>query len=109
VGGVSFKVEPGRTLALVGESWSGKSMTALALMGLLPRAARMQADRIALAGGGWPAEVRGDRVSMMFQEPMTALNPVYTIGDQLMAVYRRQKGPEGAHDRAIAAPPLMEV
>ncbi|MFW5641394.1 MAG: dipeptide ABC transporter ATP-binding protein [Roseicyclus sp.] len=101
VRGISFRIEPGRTLALVGESGSGKSMTALALMGLLPRGAVMRADRIALSGGGLPAEVRGDRVSMIFQEPMTALNPVWTIGDQLMAVHRRHKGAEGARSRAL--------
>lgn len=101
VRGISFAIERGETLALVGESGSGKSMTALALMGLLPRGARMQADRIAMASGAAPATVRGDRAAMIFQEPMTALNPVYTIGDQLMAVWRRHKGPAGARERAL--------
>lgn len=98
---ISFAIERGETLALVGESGSGKSMTALALMGLLPRGAWMKADKIAMASGKPPEEVRGDRVTMIFQEPMTALNPVYTIGDQLMAVWRRHKGPDGARERAL--------
>lgn len=98
---VSFAIERGETLALVGESGSGKSMTALALMGLLPRAARMHADRIAMASGEAPDTVRGNRAAMVFQEPMTALNPVYTIGDQLMAVWRRHKGPAGAREQAL--------
>ncbi len=101
VRGISFAIERGETLALVGESGSGKSMTALALMGLLPPSARMQADRIAMASGETPDTVRGNRAAMVFQEPMTALNPVYTIGDQLMAVWRRHKGPAGARERAL--------
>ncbi len=98
---VSFDLARGETLAIVGESGSGKSMTALALMGLLPRIAETEAKRVEMAGGAHPATLRGDRVAMIFQEPMTALNPVYTIGDQLMAVYRRHKGAAGARARAV--------
>ncbi len=101
VRGVSLSLAKGETLALVGESGSGKSMTALAIMGLLPAAAECRFSRMELAHGAAPAELRGDRVAMVFQEPMTALNPVYTIGDQLMAVYRRHKGPAGARARAL--------
>ncbi len=93
---LSFRVQPGETVALVGESGCGKSMTALAVMGLLPRPnGRIASGSIRLEGrelvGGDPdrlAEMRGDRVAMIFQEPMTALNPVFTIGDQIAEVLR---------------------
>lgn len=86
---VSISVAPGQIVALTGESGSGKSMTALAIMGLLPEGARAT-GRIDLSGhaildmtDGQLCAVRGDEVGMVFQEPMTALNPVQTIGDQV--------------------------
>ncbi len=86
---VSFQMKPGQVFGLVGESGSGKSMTALALMGLLPRGAETR-GRILLDGGDLTrlndrdmCAIRGNRISMIFQEPMTALNPVRTIGDQV--------------------------
>ncbi len=110
VRGVSFAVDKGEILCVVGESGCGKSLTSLAVMGLLPRRARRRAAvmRFAdqdLAGAG-PArlgELRGDRMAMIFQDPMTSLNPVLTIGDQLMEVYRRHRegGREAARARAI--------
>jgi oligopeptide/dipeptide ABC transporter ATP-binding protein len=89
---VSFAVAPGETLGLVGESGCGKTVTALAIMGLLPRPSGvLESGRIVLAGhdlARFSAEqlrdVRGRRVAMIFQEPMTALNPVHTIGRQLL-------------------------
>ncbi|AGT07332.1 ABC transporter ATP-binding protein [Paracoccus aminophilus] len=93
VAGVSFKVNPRETLAIVGESGSGKSLTALAMMGLLPGNAKTSgAIRIATPAG--PADMlslpekqrrrlRGSEVAMVFQEPMTSLNPVHTIGHQI--------------------------
>ena len=88
--GVSFGIRRGETLALVGESGSGKSLTALALMGLLPPEARATAGAVRLDGSDLLAlppaalgRLRGDRVAMVFQEPMTSLNPVLTIGRQL--------------------------
>ncbi|WP_367716571.1 ABC transporter ATP-binding protein [Nitratireductor sp. GISD-1A_MAKvit] len=99
VRGVDLSVEPGQTLCLVGESGCGKSMTALAMLGLLPPSAVWEADEIEIAGtdlrGATQAtlsSLRGNRVSMIFQEPMTALNPTFTIGDQLCAVHRRHRG-----------------
>ena len=87
VRGVSFGVRRGETLCLVGEFGCGKSMTALAIMDLLPTTATRNARRLRFEGrdllGGAMANLRGDRVAMIFQEPMTALNPAYTIGDQL--------------------------
>ncbi|HKH34116.1 MAG TPA: ATP-binding cassette domain-containing protein, partial [Beijerinckiaceae bacterium] len=104
---VSFTVARGETLCLVGESGCGKSMTALAIMDLLPRQTRRTARRLRFEGRdltkGGMAELRGDRVAMIFQEPMTALNPAYTIGDQLMEGYLRYKGGSAAaaRDRAV--------
>ncbi|WP_300513941.1 dipeptide ABC transporter ATP-binding protein [Aliiroseovarius sp.] len=86
---VSFDMEPGTTFGLVGESGSGKSMTALAIMGLSPRGAKVS-GQVLLAGSDLTrlgerdmCAIRGNRISMIFQEPMTALNPVRTIGDQV--------------------------
>src|SRR5579863_769718 len=86
---VSFALERGRTLGVVGESGSGKTMTALALMGLLPDGAMTSGamrfedrDLTKLDEGQW-RKLRGDRIAMIFQEPMTALNPLQTIGRQI--------------------------
>jgi oligopeptide/dipeptide ABC transporter ATP-binding protein len=96
VDGVSFDLLAGRTLGLVGESGCGKSVTALSVMRLLPKpAGRIESGRILFKGTdivGLPAEemhtLRGNRIAMIFQEPMTALNPVHTIGRQVGEVYR---------------------
>ena len=90
VNGISFDVRAGETLGLVGESGCGKSVTALATMGILPRAARIPSGRIALEGRdllglserAW-RRVRGKEIAMIFQDPMTSLNPVLTVGAQL--------------------------
>jgi peptide/nickel transport system ATP-binding protein len=91
VRGISFSIEHGETFALVGESGSGKSMTALALLDLMPRTGRREARRLSLdgeeighLGDAALRRVRGDTAAMIFQEPMTALNPVLTIGEQLV-------------------------
>lgn len=91
VDGVDFTIEPGEVLALVGESGCGKSLTALAILGLVPPPGRLgPGSRIALDGtslAGLEAEamrrVRGRRIGMVFQDPMTSLNPVLTVGHQL--------------------------
>ena len=90
VRGVSFSIEHGETFALVGESGCGKSMTALSLLDLMPQNGKREAKRLQLDGveiGALPEpelrQIRGDRAAMIFQEPMTALNPVLTIGEQL--------------------------
>src|ERR1700752_2043587 len=90
VDGISFELKAGECFALVGESGSGKSMTALSLMRLLPEAGRIAGGRVELGGVdllGLPEAamraVRGKRVSMIFQEPATALNPVLTVGQQI--------------------------
>ncbi len=91
VRGIDLELRRGETLGIVGESGSGKSMTALALMNLLPPAAQRSAACINFAGADLSAvsekqlahQVRGRKIGMIFQEPMTSLNPVYTIGRQL--------------------------
>jgi oligopeptide/dipeptide ABC transporter ATP-binding protein len=90
VNGVSFEIRAGETLGLVGESGCGKSVTALATMGILPRAGRVPSGRIKLDGReltglsehAW-RRVRGKEIAMIFQDPMTSLNPVMTVGAQL--------------------------
>jgi peptide/nickel transport system ATP-binding protein len=94
VDGVSFDIPPGGTLGIVGESGCGKSVTALSIMGLLPRPnGNIQSGRIDYRGEDLVAadnarlqRIRGNEISMVFQEPMTALNPVHTIGRQLTEV-----------------------
>jgi peptide/nickel transport system ATP-binding protein len=113
VDGVSLTIRRGETLALVGESGCGKSMTALAIMGLLPRpAGRIVAGSVMLKGQGdltrlTPSqmrELRGRAVSMIFQEPMTSLNPVFRIGWQICEALRvhEQISRREAKARAIA-------
>jgi peptide/nickel transport system ATP-binding protein len=107
---VSFQVHRGETLCIVGESGCGKSITSLALMSLLPAAARRRARRLSLLGedllqatGKRVNALRGNRMAMIFQEPMTALNPAYTIGNQLMESYlvHRGGGKAKARERAV--------
>src|SRR5579883_1756550 len=89
VRGVSYRLRPGEVLGIVGESGSGKSVTSLAVMGLLPRTARVSGsvrfrgrELIGLSDNQM-IEVRGKKIAMIFQDPMTSLNPVYKIGYQL--------------------------
>ncbi|MGQ3028278.1 MAG: ATP-binding cassette domain-containing protein, partial [Ferrovibrionaceae bacterium] len=92
VDGVSFRVGRGRTLAIVGESGCGKSVTSLSIMGLVPSPpGRIAGGTVRFAGreltGLDPADLRdlrGNRLAMIFQEPMTSLNPAFTIGEQIM-------------------------
>jgi oligopeptide/dipeptide ABC transporter ATP-binding protein len=109
---VSFTLEEGEVLGIVGESGSGKSVTALSIMGLLPRPpARIASGSIRFAGtdllGLREAQmrrVRGPGIGMIFQEPMTSLNPVFTIGDQLMETIgaHERMAPKARRERAIA-------
>lgn len=94
--GVSFDVKKGRTLGLVGESGCGKSVTSMSIMGLLPKPyGRIIGGEILYCGknlAALPAQemyaMRGDRISIIFQDPMTALNPVHSVGKQLMEVLK---------------------
>jgi peptide/nickel transport system ATP-binding protein len=113
---VSFDVGRGETVCLVGESGCGKSITSLAIMGLLPRAAEARAVRLAFdgieltrLGRGARNDLRGNRMAMIFQEPMTALNPAWTIGEQLIEVHRRHVGKGRAAAKARAVDLLARV
>ncbi|MGS0744545.1 ABC transporter ATP-binding protein [Syntrophomonas erecta subsp. sporosyntropha] len=89
--GVSLNLSQGEAIGIVGESGSGKSVTSLSVMGLLPASAKIKAGSINFGGRNLlnlsPAQmqqVRGNEISMVFQDPMTSLNPVYTVGNQIM-------------------------
>jgi oligopeptide/dipeptide ABC transporter ATP-binding protein len=103
VGGVSFTLDAGQALAVIGESGSGKTLTALALVQLLPRAARLVSGEILLDGvdltklrGAEMRAVRGRRIGMVFQNPAAALNPVLRVGGQMIEALR-------AHERLSSA------
>jgi peptide/nickel transport system ATP-binding protein len=108
---VSFDVATGRTLGIVGESGCGKSVTSLSIMGLVPQPpGRIAGGEILFEGADLlqlPAaamrELRGNRISMIFQEPMTSLNPAFTVGDQIVeGIVRHRRGTRGeARARAI--------
>src|SRR5713226_10724560 len=96
VDGVDYSVKRGTTLGLVGESGCGKSVTALSIMRLLPRTGRIIAGRVWFEGRDLAEsseeemqDVRGNDISMIFQEPMTSLNPVFTVGDQVGEAIRQ--------------------
>jgi peptide/nickel transport system ATP-binding protein len=112
---VSFSLDRGASLGLIGESGSGKSITAMALMGLLPENARVTGsilfDGVQLVGRSERAmcELRGDRIGMVFQEPMTALNPVHTIGRQVAEPLRLHRGVSSSEARRQAIALLDRV
>ena len=113
--GIAFTIARGETLGLIGESGCGKSMTALALMGLLPMGATV-AGSIRFSGQelvGLPDDalcrLRGNRIGMVFQEPMTALNPLHTIAKQIAEPLRLHKGMTRTAARAEALRLLERV
>jgi len=112
---VGFSLGRGETLGLVGESGCGKSVTALALMGLLPDSAvvrgsiRLDGRELVGAADADYRKLRGNRISMIFQEPMTALNPMHTIGRQVAEPLRRHKGLSAAEAREEAIALLDRV
>lgn len=118
VDGVSFEVRTSETLGIVGESGCGKTVTALSIMGLVqqPAGRIMEGSSIALDGqelvGASEAQlrkIRGNEVSMIFQEPMTSLNPVFTVGDQIAEALRIHRGQSRAEARETAVSLLQEV
>jgi peptide/nickel transport system ATP-binding protein len=116
VGGVSFALEPGRTLGLVGESGCGKSVTALSIMRLLPKAGTHVAGSIVFEGRELSSvseremqDLRGNRLAMIFQEPMTSLNPSFTVGDQIGEALMRHRGLTARAARAATVDMLDRV
>ncbi|MGB0496905.1 MAG: ABC transporter ATP-binding protein [Rubricella sp.] len=116
VNSVSFSVAPGELVGVVGESGSGKSVTMMSLMGLLPKSALVDADSISLAGtelttlgAAAMRKVRGRDVGFVFQDPMTSLNPVFTVGYQISEGLRTHRGLSKAQARDRAAEMLSLV
>jgi peptide/nickel transport system ATP-binding protein len=116
VRGIDFDLHKGETLCIVGESGSGKSLTSLAIMGLLDKNIRRSATRmdfngieLTTASNRQMRALRGDRIAMIFQEPMTSLNPAYTIGDQLIEALRLHRKVSRADARARAIDLLEKV
>jgi oligopeptide/dipeptide ABC transporter ATP-binding protein len=114
--GLSFEVAPGEVVGLVGESGSGKSVTALAVMRLLGEQGAIDGGRVLLGGRDLTAlperemlGVRGAEIGMIFQEPMTSLNPVFSVGFQVAEVLQEHRGLSRAAARARAAELLGEV
>lgn len=116
IAGIDFHIDAGETLALVGESGCGKSITALSLLRLVPEPGRIVEGEIHFEGTDLlrkPIEemrrVRGNRISMIFQEPMTSLNPVFRIGDQIAEVLLLHKGRSRQQALETAADLLHQV
>ena len=117
IDGVSLEVSEGETLGLVGESGSGKSVTSLSIMGLIPQPpGRIVGGDIRFGGRSLQTlsekqyrALRGNDIAMIFQEPMTALNPVFTVGNQIIDVLRRHKQLSRKAARARAIELLAEV
>ncbi|SFB14201.1 peptide/nickel transport system ATP-binding protein [Lentibacillus halodurans] len=115
VDGVDFGISPGETVAIVGESGSGKSITSLSIMQLIQKPGKIIEGTISLENnnllqksGKQMTQIRGNDISMIFQEPMTALNPVYTIGNQIIETLKKHKklSKKEARQRTIE---LLEV
>jgi len=117
VDGVSFSVERGRTLGIVGESGCGKSVTALSIMGLIPKPpARIESGSVVFDGSDLTElsekeleDVRGRQIAMIFQDPMTCLNPTFKIGTQITETLRRHLDMTKGEARARAVELLEEV
>ena len=117
VDGVTFSVEQGRTLGIVGESGSGKSVTALSIMGLLPQpparivsgTVRFDGRDVAKLSENELEDVRGSQIAMIFQDPMTSLNPTLKIGTQIMETMRRHENVTKDEARRRAIELLEEV
>ncbi|WP_049822409.1 ABC transporter ATP-binding protein [Arthrobacter sp. H41] len=114
---VSYEIHPGEILAIVGESGSGKSMSSMALLGLLPRngrssgSAKMLGKELIGAPQSALRRIRGNDIAMIFQEPMTALNPVLTVGEQIREAVEQhtEASPAQAKERAIELLAMVEI
>ncbi len=115
--GVTFEMHAGETLCVVGESGCGKSMTALAVLGLIPQppgriasgSVAFNGEDLVRASDSRLREVRGNRISMIFQEPMTSLNPVFSVGEQIGESLRLHAGLDAAAARARSIEMLQQV
>src|SRR3954470_15596958 len=112
---VSFSLAPGERVGLIGESGSGKSLTALAIMGLLPEepaatgTVRFEGRDLTALSERQLGALRGDRLAMVFQEPMTALNPLMRVGRQVAEVLRQHRGLRRSEAEARAEELLARV
>jgi oligopeptide/dipeptide ABC transporter ATP-binding protein len=118
VNGITFSLKQGEILGMVGESGCGKSMTALSILRLVPYPGRIESGEILFAGRDLlklpierMREIRGEQISMIFQEPMISLNPAFTIGEQLIEALltHRRMGKAEARDRAIEMMRMVEI
>jgi oligopeptide/dipeptide ABC transporter ATP-binding protein len=119
VDGVSFHIRPGETLAVVGESGCGKSVTAMSILGLLPMppariasgSIRLGNEELLTASDERLRAIRGNDIAMIFQEPMTSLNPVYTVGEQIIEAIALHRGvsQEEARTQTIALLELVGI
>ena len=125
VDGVSFRIPEGRTVALVGESGSGKTMVAQAIMSILPRVARIESGEILFLDPKLPGtvidlarldpegapvrKIRGGRISIIFQEPMTALSPLHTVGNQIGESLRLHRAGLGRTERRDAVLEMLRL
>ncbi|MDK1103650.1 MAG: ABC transporter ATP-binding protein [Actinomycetota bacterium] len=117
VDGISFELAPGERRGIVGESGSGKSVTAMSIMRLIEPPAgeivtgtiEFRGENLLMLGDDEMQKIRGGKIAMIFQDPMTALNPVYTIGDQLMETIILHQGVSAAQARDLAIQALEDV
>jgi ABC-type dipeptide/oligopeptide/nickel transport system ATPase component len=116
VNGISFDLMPGETLGIVGESGSGKSVTSLSIMRLISKPGKMVSGEIRFKGKDLTKipekemlDIRGDDISMIFQEPMTSLDPLYTIGSQIGEAIELHQGKKGPEVKEEAIRMLREV
>ena len=116
VDGIDIHVDKGETLCIVGESGCGKSLTSLAVMDLLPKKAIRRLERIDLSGASildyseqQMSDIRGSKMGMIFQEPMTSLNPAFTIGNQMVETLQRHRNMNRVAARDLAKRMLEKV
>ncbi|MGC5167274.1 dipeptide ABC transporter ATP-binding protein [Luteimicrobium sp. DT211] len=115
--GLNYEVHAGEVLAIVGESGSGKSVSSMAILDLLPKNARisgsikLQGQELRGVGSAKMRDIRGNDIAMIFQEPMTALNPVYTVGSQIIEALRlhNEISPDEGKERALELLRLVEL
>ena len=115
---VSLTLEKGKMLSVVGESGCGKTMTAMSILGLIPKTARIiggeiwyNGENLLIKSNSQMQHIRGDKIALIPQDPMTSLNPLYTVGDQLLEVIKAHQGIDGkdAEKKAIEAFEAVQI